>query len=112
MGLAGIRPGRHAYQPQLLHQALHPLAVDGVPTATGVFRHAPRTIKRMPGVLCIEQLQQQAVKFVPFFLLALVLSIDNRARHGKQLALPGYRQHFAQAYPSLPLDYRLIPDFF
>ena len=66
----------------------------------------------MPGVLFTKQRQQNAPKFAPFFLWALFGGIDNRARHGEGLALPGYRRHFAQACPALPLRYRLSPDFF
>ena len=34
MRLAGVGAGRHACQAQCLHQAPHPLAIDGIPTAT------------------------------------------------------------------------------
>jgi hypothetical protein len=55
MGLAGVGAGRHARQAQFLHQAPHPLAVDRMAMGAQALGHAPRTIKRVPGVFFIQQ---------------------------------------------------------
>ena len=98
MRLAGVGAGSHTRQPQLLHQALHPLAIDCIATATQIFRHTPRAIKWMPSVLFIEFVQQHALKLIYFFLWTLFLGIHNRARHCKKFALRGYGEYFIWLY--------------
>jgi hypothetical protein len=61
---AGVGPRRHAGQPHLLHQALYPLAIDGVAQALEENNHLAATIKRMSCVFLVDQATEQQIAFI------------------------------------------------
>jgi len=61
MPLAGVWTGSHAGKSQLTHQALHPLPIDLIALGKQKTLHPPAPIKRMTGVLFVDQFEQLEV---------------------------------------------------
>jgi hypothetical protein len=87
MGLAGEGTGSHPRQPQLPHQALHPLAVDPQPVVPQKPHHPPAAKERMAGVFFINQPQHQQILVIGRF--RSLMRVVGRPTDPRQGALPG-----------------------
>ena len=63
----GVWPRCHASQPHLAHQALYPLAIDGVTRHFEEDNHPAAAIERVPRVFLINQVTEQQVAFIGWF---------------------------------------------
>ncbi len=86
---AGVRPRRHAREPQLPHQPLDPLAVDPVAQAAQVGRHLAAAVERMPRVFRVDQRQQ--FQFLPVRFRRAAGRVEERAGDARQCALAARR---------------------
>src|SRR5271163_2837546 len=103
---AGARALVDRRQSHALHQALHPLAVDGMALGLKPGRHPPRAVKRSAQVLAVEQRHQ--LQFVGVNRRRLI--IERGPVEPQQLALPAERQRagpFDHRHPALT---RYSPD--
>ena len=107
---AGIGSWRHSGQAHGAHQALCPFTVDPVSATLQVHHHLPAAVKRVAGVLLIDQAFDNLVTLSGRIRLAL--GVDGAAYNTGQHAL-AFLGHFGvNTDPAAPCHGRLIPDFF
>ena len=107
---ARVGTRRHPRQPHLAHQASYPLAIDEVTHRLEKDHHLAAAVKRVPGVLFVDQATDQQIAFID--RLGLLLRIDRGARDAGQNALPNDGYRICSVDPPVPDHGRLIPDFF
>jgi hypothetical protein len=95
--LARVRALVDRHQAQQPHQALDPFAIDDMALSRQPRRHPARAIVGPGQIVPIEQRHNRKILRADLGRL----SVDCRARHRQQPALPGYRQHRVHA-----LDHR------
>ena len=108
--LAGIGPRRHPSEAHDLHQPAHLFSIHHPPTASQENHHPAAAIKRMPGVLLIDQRADFQVIIERDF--GSQLCENRRPAYTRQHALPAQQHHAIFDHPTLTNYGRLIPDFF
>ena len=74
---AGVRTRRHPGQPELLHQALYPFAIDEMTRRLEENHHLAAAIEGPPGIFFVNQAVEQKITFIDW--LGMSLSIDRGA---------------------------------
>lgn len=114
MRLARIGGRRHPRQAHTAHQALYPLAIDDMTAFTQTHHYPSAAVKRVLGVLFVDQLTQLHV----FCVLELHLArgihspIDCGARQTCQFALHRQRHLIAALNPLRARSLGHSPSFF
>jgi site-specific DNA recombinase len=107
---AGVRPRRHARQSHQSHQASYALAIDRVVRLLKEDDHPAGAVKRVPGVLLVNQPTVDEIAGIDHRWAAL--RIDRGAAYPRQSTLLNHVNRIARVDPPVTYHGRLIPDFF